>query len=151
MQPLGSLCNHWTHKSCVHMSTASYDRLGDSDEQWTCPKCHSNNISAKLYTIPSDTGNSSHHFSENISVQQMSSIPSAISSPGLSCTIDTEQHSSQSVNSPGRCLDSEIGMTSPKAQTTPNQTHTHPHTQDKRRNPRILNSDCQSVKRKVKT
>ena len=48
-------CDHWIHKACVNMTTASYVKMRDSDEPRTCPKCHSNNNnSVKLYMILSD-------------------------------------------------------------------------------------------------
>ena len=59
--PACDTCDHWTHMACANMTTASYDRLGDSDEPWTCPKYHSNNNSAKLYMIPYKAGNPSLH------------------------------------------------------------------------------------------
>ena len=103
------------------MSTASYDRLGDSDEQWTCPTFHCNkflqNSTPSYQTQETLRTISQKTFPFN---KIISSIPSDISFPGLSSTTDTEQHSSMSVNSSGRPLDSEISMTSsPKAQTTP--------------------------------
>ena len=122
----------------------SYDRLGDSDEPWTCPKCHSNSNSAKLYMIPSDAGNPSLHPLQNTYAQQMSSNPPYISSPGLSSTTDTEHHSLQSLGSSGISLDLENGMTSsPKAQRNPGAKQG-----EKRRHLRILNINCQSVKKK---
>lgn len=156
-------CDKWTHKNCVNMSTSSYLRLGDSDEQWKCPGCRSTNNS-KLYTIPDaavdkvsrslsqsqqthDTSPSHSQSPRNTSLRQLSSIPSDISSTSPECT-DTEEAVTEHSLDQSTPVDADIGMTSsPKPLTT---TTTRRNGDNKKRNLRILNINFQSAMKKGK-
>lgn len=136
-------CDHRTYESSVNVTTESYNRLGDSDEQWTYSKCHSNNISAKLYTILPDTGNSSHLYSQNISVQQKALHPlrHLLARPlnnNIQATIFIWSQQSQ----PPNWLWNQH-TSSPNAQMISTESR-----KDKQRNLCILNSNCQSIKKK---
>ena len=143
-------CNKWTHKDCIGMSTVSYDRLGNSDEQWFCPSCNSQNNSTKIYNTPTlpasnnETTNTHNlptspqtNAQEN-SISSDQSTPSDISSAGLNSTSDDSFNST--ISGLG------IAMTSsPKR-----NRETLSKAKGKGKTLRILNVNFQSAKKKGK-
>ncbi|KAL8610898.1 hypothetical protein ACOMHN_056753 [Nucella lapillus] len=108
-------CDCWTHKDCVGLSTTSYNRLGDSDETWTCPQCHTHNSSSKIYSVPIEVDTSTTTVSnqtQQMHTTQESSMPSDVSSPGLSSTSDSDPNLTHSLHDSSIPTDTEIGMTS---------------------------------------
>ncbi|KAL8580858.1 hypothetical protein ACOMHN_039558 [Nucella lapillus] len=92
------------------MSTTSYNRLGDSDETWTCPQCHTHNSSSKIYSVPIEVDTSTTTASD--------------SDPNLT-------HSLHDSSIP---TDTEIGMTS-----SPKHKHNTSPKTGRGKNLRILN------------
>ncbi|KAL8588848.1 hypothetical protein ACOMHN_011563 [Nucella lapillus] len=121
------------------MSTTSYNRLGDSDETWTCPQCHTHNSSSKIYSVPIEVDTSTTTVSNqtqqmHINTTQESSMPSDVSSPGLSSTSDSDPNLTHSLHDSSIPTDTEIGMTS-----SPKHKHNTSPKTGRGQNLRILN------------
>ncbi|KAL8623447.1 hypothetical protein ACOMHN_058892 [Nucella lapillus] len=134
------------------MSTTSYNRLGDSDETWTCPQCHTHNSSSKIYPVPIEVDTSTTTVSNqaqqmHIDTTQESSMPSDVSSPGLSSTSDSDPNLTHSIHDSRSSIptDTEIGMTS-----SPKHKHNTGPKTGRGKNLRILNINFQSARKKGK-
>ncbi|KAL8590830.1 hypothetical protein ACOMHN_052181 [Nucella lapillus] len=132
------------------MSTTSYNRLGDSDETWTCPQCHTHNSSSNIYSVPIEVDTSTTTVSNqaqqmHIDTTQESSMPSDVSSPGLSLTSDSDPNLTDAIHDSSIPTDTEIGMTS-----SPKHKHNTSPKTGIGKNLRILNINFQSARKKGK-
>lgn len=145
-------CDKWTHKSCVNMSTVSYNRLGDSEEQWFCPDCSNINNSG-IYNIPTSTVQPSSPESITSSNKpppdtslNVSSIPSDVSCTGTPTTpSNVDDTSNLSLHSQLNSRDGDIIYTS-----SPKQPRAQSRSANKARNLRLLNINFQSLRKKGK-
>ena len=60
-----NLCSYWFHKSCQNISDDLYHELENSDVEWQCPKCSSEE-SAPLINIQWGSLNNSHEIRSKI-------------------------------------------------------------------------------------